>query len=68
VAFVEPLIERSGLSVQAWVERLHEVTLPPLLHVLYRFGAAFSPHAQNCMLVLRDYVPTRLVVRISSMT
>ncbi|MDA0161157.1 hypothetical protein OM076_12840 [Solirubrobacter ginsenosidimutans] len=63
VAFVEPLIARSGLSVREWVARLHEVTLPPLLHVLYRFGAAFSPHGQNCMLVLRDDVPARLVVK-----
>ena len=45
------------------MRRLHEVTLPPLLHVLYRYGAAFSPHAQNCMLVLRDDVPVRLVVK-----
>jgi siderophore synthetase component len=63
VAFVEPLIERSGLSVEDWVTRLHEVTLPPLLHMLYRHGAAFSPHAQNCMLVLRDDAPARLVVK-----
>jgi siderophore synthetase component len=61
--FIWPLIERSGLTIQRWVERLHEVTLPPLLHVLYRFGAAFSPHAQNCMLVLRDAIPARLVVK-----
>ncbi len=39
------------------------MTLPPLLHVLYRYGAAFSPHGQNCMLVLRDDVPVRLVVK-----
>ena len=45
------------------MRRLHEVTLPPLLHVLYRYGAAFSPHAQNCLLVLRDDVPVRLVVK-----
>jgi siderophore synthetase component len=63
VAFAEPLIARSGLSVDAWVRQLHEVTLPPLLHVLYRFGAAFSPHGQNCMLVLRADVPVRLVVK-----
>lgn len=63
VAFVEPLIARSGLSVEDWVARLHEVTLPPLLHMLYRYGAAFSPHAQNCMLVLRDDAPARLVVK-----
>lgn len=63
VGFVEPLIERSGLSVGEWVARLHEVTLPPLLHVLYRFGAAFSPHGQNCLLVLRDDTPARLAVK-----
>ena len=60
---MEPLIARSGLSVEEWVARLHEVTLPPLLHMLYRYGAAFSPHAQNCMLVLRDDAPARLVVK-----
>ncbi len=63
VSFAELLIERSGLDAGAWVRRLHEVTLPPLLHVLYRFGATFSPHAQNCLVVLRDDVPVRLVVK-----
>jgi siderophore synthetase component len=61
--FVEPLIRRSGLTAEDWVARLHAVTLPPLVHVLYRFGATFSPHAQNCLLVLRDDVPVRLVVK-----
>ncbi len=63
VSFAELLIARSGLDPEAWVRRLHEVTLPPLLHVLYRFGATFSPHAQNCLVVLRDDVPVRLVVK-----
>jgi siderophore synthetase component len=63
VSFAELLIARSGLDAGTWVRRLHEVTLPPLLHVLYRFGATFSPHAQNCLVVLRDDVPARLVVK-----
>jgi siderophore synthetase component len=63
VSFAELLVARSGLDVGTWVGRLHEVTLPPLLHVLYRFGATFSPHAQNCLVVLRDDVPVRLVVK-----
>ena len=63
VSFAELLVERSGLDVDAWVRRLHEVSLPPLLHVLYRFGVTFSPHAQNCLVVLRDDVPVRLVVK-----
>lgn len=62
-SFAAALIRRSGLTPDEWVTRLHRVSLPPLLHVLYRFGAAFSPHAQNCMVVLRDDVPVRLVVK-----
>ena len=61
--FVEPLIARSGLTVEAWATALHEATLPPLVHVLYRHGTTFSAHAQNCMIVLRDDVPVRLVVK-----
>ncbi len=63
VSFAELLVARSGLTAEDWVARLHAVTLPPLLHVLYRFGATFSPHAQNCLVVLRDDVPVRLVVK-----
>lgn len=63
VSFAELLIARSGLPAAEWVARLHAVTLPPLLHVLYRFGATFSPHAQNCLIVLRDDVPVHLVVK-----
>jgi len=62
-SFAARLVERSGLAVGDWVDRLHDVTLPPLLHVLYRFGLAFSPHAQNCLLGLRDDAPARLVVK-----
>ncbi|PSL08205.1 siderophore synthetase component [Haloactinopolyspora alba] len=62
-SFTEALVERSGLDATEWVRRLHEAVLPPLLHVLYRYGAMFSPHGQNCMIVHRDGVPTRLVVK-----
>jgi siderophore synthetase component len=63
VSFVDRLIERSGVGTAAWVEQLHRITLPPLFHVLYKYGIAFSPHAQNCLVVLRDDVPVRLVVK-----
>ncbi len=61
--FAGSLIARSGLTAAEWVARLHEAILPPLLHVLYKYGAMFSPHGQNCMIVHRDGVPTRLVVK-----
>jgi len=62
-SLIELLVARSGLAVDDWVRTLHEVTLPPLCHVLYRYGATFSPHGQNCLVVLRDDVPVRLVVK-----
>ncbi|WP_116949448.1 IucA/IucC family protein [Jiangella endophytica] len=61
--FAGALVERSGLPASEWVRRLHAAVLPPLLHVLYKYGAMFSPHGQNCMIVHRDGVPTRLVVK-----
>ncbi|TDE13070.1 IucA/IucC family protein [Jiangella asiatica] len=62
-SFAEALVARSGLTAAEWVARLHGAILPPLLHVLYRYGAMFSPHGQNCMIVHRSGVPVRLVVK-----
>ncbi|RKL68144.1 iron transporter [Salipaludibacillus neizhouensis] len=61
--FVASLIERSGLSVDEWIDKLLRVTLPPLLHFLYQYGTVFSPHGQNTVIVLKDYVPHRLAMK-----
>jgi len=60
---VAALIERSGLSAEAWLARLFAVVLPPLLRMLYRHGVVFSPHGQNTILLHRDGAPTRLAVK-----
>ncbi|MFT4035930.1 MAG: IucA/IucC family protein [Patulibacter sp.] len=58
------LVQRSALTPRAWIDRLHDVILPPLLHVLYRYGITFSPHGQNCLLILgADGTPARLAVK-----
>lgn len=61
--FVSQLIEKSGLSLDAWLERLFNVILPPLLHYLYRYGIVFSPHGENTILVLKDSIPYRLAMK-----
>lgn len=60
---VAALIERSGLTVHAWVDRLLGVVLPPLLRMLYKHGVVFSPHGENAILIHRDGVPSRLGVK-----
>jgi siderophore synthetase component len=57
------LVERSGLAAEAWLAELFEAVLPPLLHMLYRYGTVFSPHGENAILVHRDGVPTRLAIK-----
>lgn len=63
VPLLAPIVSSSGLEVSDWVDRFHAATLPPLVHMLYRYGVTFSPHAQNCLLALEGNVPTRLVVK-----
>lgn len=63
VPFLAPMIQRSGASVGEWVSRLHEALLPPLAHLLYRFGMMADPHAQNCLLVTSGHLPLRLAFK-----
>ncbi len=58
------LIKRSGLTIAEWLEQLFAVCLPPLLHWLYKYGVAFSPHGENTMLVMdENYQPKALVLK-----
>ncbi|MCO0596101.1 IucA/IucC family siderophore biosynthesis protein [Peribacillus butanolivorans] len=61
--YVESLIEKSGLTTEAWTAQLFDVILSPLLHFIYQYGVVFSPHGQNTILVLRDYKPHRLAIK-----
>lgn len=61
--FVAQLVEKSGLSLKEWLDRLFNTILPPLLHYLYHYGIVFSPHGQNTILVLKDSIPHRLAMK-----
>ncbi|MFL1426946.1 MULTISPECIES: IucA/IucC family protein [unclassified Nocardiopsis] len=63
-AFTAELVERSGLSAEEWLGALFGTVLPPLLHLLYRYGLAFNPHGENTIVVYdgRDR-PVRLAVK-----
>jgi siderophore synthetase component len=62
-SFVSKLIEKSGLTAREWVKKLAKAILPPLLHYLYQYGTVFSPHGQNTVLVLKDYIPERTIMK-----
>lgn len=63
-AFVAELVARSGLTPEHWLRRLFAAVLPPLLHLLHRYGIAFNPHGENTIVIYDDAdVPTRLAVK-----
>ena len=59
--FIAEWIEKYGL--EAWVERLIEVVVIPLWHMLVHHGIAFEAHAQNLILVHENGWPQRVVLR-----
>lgn len=60
-AFVAPWLSRYGLH--AWVDRLVEVAVMPVWHLLVAQGVALEAHGQNMILVHRDGWPERIILR-----
>ena len=60
-----PLIDRwiREQGVTGWLDRLVEVSVVPLLHLLCAHGIALESHAQNMVLLHRAGVPSRVALR-----
>ncbi|MFP8882873.1 IucA/IucC family protein [Streptomyces mangrovi] len=57
------LIERSGLTPEAWLGRYLDAYLTPLLHSFYAYDLAYMPHGENVILVLEDDAVARAVFK-----
>jgi siderophore synthetase component len=62
-AFVQALADRSGLGIEAWLQRYLDAYFRPLLHCFFRHETYFVAHGENTILVLRDGVPTRVILK-----
>jgi siderophore synthetase component len=62
-ALLPALIEASGLSVQAWLERYLNAYLAPLVHCFYTHDLVFMPHGENLILVMENHVPVRAIMK-----
>lgn len=62
-ALVKELIDRSGREPQAWLRRLFDTILPPLLRYLYKYGTVFAPNGENTIVVFDENdLPSRLAI------
>jgi siderophore synthetase component len=62
-ALLPVLIERSGLGAEAWLRQYLKAYLTPLLHCFYAHELVFMPHGENLILVLKDHVPVRALMK-----
>ncbi|MDX6260836.1 MAG: hypothetical protein QOH84_2524 [Kribbellaceae bacterium] len=62
-AFAGALIKASGLSARDWLRSYFDAYLVPLLHCFYAYELVFMPHGENLILVLRDSVPVRVIMK-----
>ncbi|WP_083521620.1 IucA/IucC family protein [Arthrobacter luteolus] len=61
--FVSALIRRSGLPARDWLARYLQAYLIPVLHCFYAYRLAFMPHGENLILILKDGVPQRVLMK-----
>ncbi|MFC5267008.1 IucA/IucC family protein [Kribbella qitaiheensis] len=57
------LIRSSGLAPANWLRSYLDAYLVPLLHCFYAYELVFMPHGENLILVLRDGVPVRVIMK-----
>ncbi|MGH3763320.1 IucA/IucC family protein [Actinophytocola sp.] len=63
-AVLTRLIRESGVDIEAWLGRLLDLLLTPLLHWLLRYGVGFCPHGQNLVLVTDEHgLPVRVAIK-----
>nr|WP_256737015.1 IucA/IucC family protein [Pseudomonas gingeri] len=59
--FIDAWTSQYGL--QAWTRRLLEVTVPPIIHMLYAEGIGMESHGQNIVLIVKQGWPQRIVLK-----
>lgn len=57
------LVAASGLAPAEWLRRYLRAYLRPVVHCLLAHDLAFMPHGENLVLVLRDHVPVRAIMK-----
>ncbi|PRY48294.1 siderophore synthetase component [Knoellia remsis] len=62
-SFAAELVEASGLTAGEWLRRYLEAYLVPVTHCLVAHSLAFMPHGENVILVLRDGVVDRVLMK-----
>ncbi|UZE26935.1 IucA/IucC family protein [Pseudomonas asplenii] len=61
VPFIDAWIRQYGL--QAWTRQLLQVSVPPIIHMLYAEGIGMESHGQNIVLIVKQGWPQRIALK-----
>lgn len=62
-SLVGAMIEKSGITPQEWLQAYLKAYLKPILRIFYKHAFFFSPHGENTILVMKDYIPQRIIIK-----
>jgi siderophore synthetase component/RimJ/RimL family protein N-acetyltransferase len=62
-SYAAELVRASGLPAREWVRTYLDAYLRPIVHCLLAHDLAFMPHGENLIMVLRDHVPVRMLMK-----
>jgi siderophore synthetase component len=62
-SFATGLVRRSGIAPEQWLRAYLDAYLYPLVHCLLTYELVFMPHGENLILVLRDGVVRRAIMK-----
>ncbi|KIO78960.1 IucA/IucC family protein [Pedobacter lusitanus] len=62
-SLVGAMIEKSGITPGEWLKAYLDAYLKPILRIFYKHAFFFSPHGENTILVMKDYVPQRIIIK-----
>lgn len=62
-SFIESLVAKSSLDIESWMIKYFEVIVLPLYHLQVKHGLGLVSHGQNIILVLRNNIPSKLIIK-----
>ncbi|CDL83402.1 IucA/IucC family protein [Xenorhabdus szentirmaii] len=63
IPLIAAYVERSGLCMENWLERMFQTVIIPFYHLMCRYGVSLIAHGQNITLVMKENVPHRILLK-----
>ena len=57
------MARRAGLGIEDWLDRLFDLSVVPLHHLLCRYGCCPIAHGQNLVVILRGGLPVAMALK-----